>query len=131
MNASTVAPKYKKGGYLLAFFLFPAILCFIYYYFVVRKPLVSGDDSVFVKLAYFGPKQLAANGKDTIYHSIPDFTFVNQEGKIITQKLEENNNNNETMYSLFHNFYISIRDNKPTSKEFMYFLKLFKMIKQN
>ena len=86
MNASTVAPKYKKGGYLLAFFLFPAILCFIYYYFVVRKPLVSGDDSVFVKLAYFGPKQLAANGKDTIYHSIPDFTFVNQEGKIITQK---------------------------------------------
>ncbi len=86
MNASKVTTKYKKGGYLLAFFLFPAILCFVYYYFVVRKPLVSGNDSVFVKLAYFGPKQLGPNGKDTIYHSIPDFAFVNQEGKVITQK---------------------------------------------
>jgi hypothetical protein len=38
------------------------------------------------------------------------------------------NYNNETMYSLFHNFYISIRDNKPTSNEFMYFLNIFKKL---
>jgi hypothetical protein len=38
------------------------------------------------------------------------------------------NYNNETMYSLFHNFYISIRDNKATSSEFMYFLNIFKKI---
>jgi hypothetical protein len=36
------------------------------------------------------------------------------------------NYNNETMYSLYHKFYISIRDNKPTSSDFMYFLNIFK-----
>ena len=38
------------------------------------------------------------------------------------------NYNNETLYSLFHKFYISIRDNTPTSSEFMYFLNIFKKL---
>ena len=33
-----------------------------------------------------GEKELAANGKDTIYHSIPAFKFVNQDGDTITEK---------------------------------------------
>ncbi len=40
----------------------------------------------FIHLPYFGPKELAANGKDTIYHSIAPFSFVNQDGKTITEK---------------------------------------------
>jgi hypothetical protein len=36
--------------------------------------------------------------------------------------------NNDTLYSLFHGFYISIRDNKPTSIEFMYFLNSLKIL---
>ena len=37
-------------------------------------------------LPYYGNKDLASNGKDTIYHYVPDFKFINQEGKTITQK---------------------------------------------
>ena len=36
--------------------------------------------------------------------------------------------NNDTLYSLFHGFYISIRDNKPTSIEFMYLLNSLKIL---
>lgn len=36
-------------------------------------------------LPYFGPKQLAENGTDTIYHTIPAFSFVNQDGKTVTE----------------------------------------------
>jgi hypothetical protein len=35
--------------------------------------------------------------------------------------------NNETLYSLFHKFYISIRDNNPNSTPFMYFLNSIKV----
>ena len=35
--------------------------------------------------------------------------------------------NNETLYSLFNKFYISIRDNKPNSTPFMYFLNSIKI----
>lgn len=37
-------------------------------------------------LPYYGNKELASNGKDTVYHYVPDFKFINQEGKEITQK---------------------------------------------
>lgn len=40
----------------------------------------------FIRLPYIGERELAANGKDTIYHSIPPFSFINQDGKIITDK---------------------------------------------
>jgi protein SCO1 len=39
-----------------------------------------------MRLNYIGEKRLAANGKDTIFHSIPPFEFVNQDGKKITDK---------------------------------------------
>ncbi len=40
----------------------------------------------FIHLPYIGEKELAPNGKDTIYHSIPPFSLVNQDGKTITDK---------------------------------------------
>lgn len=43
----------------------------------------------FIHLPYIGEKGLAANGKDTIYHSIPPFQFINQDGKPITDKTFE------------------------------------------
>lgn len=40
----------------------------------------------FIRLPYFGEKVLAPNGKDTIYHSVAPFSFINQDGKTITDK---------------------------------------------
>lgn len=37
-------------------------------------------------LPFLGEKVLATNEKDTIYHSIPPFNFVNQDGDTITDK---------------------------------------------
>lgn len=41
--------------------------------------LTTGKHNI-KKLQYFGPKSLAANGKDTIYHTIPAFSLTNQDG---------------------------------------------------
>ncbi|HEY0031484.1 MAG TPA: SCO family protein [Bacteroidia bacterium] len=40
----------------------------------------------FIHLQYFGEKALAENGKDTVYHTIAPFSFINQDGKTITDK---------------------------------------------
>lgn len=40
------------------------------------------------KLPYLGEKELNAKG-DSVYHAIPDFQFVNQEGDTVSQKLVE------------------------------------------
>jgi protein SCO1/2 len=42
--------------------------------------LTTGKHNI-KKLQYFGPKTLAPNGKDTIYHAIPAFSLINQDGK--------------------------------------------------
>lgn len=36
------------------------------------------------KLPILGPKEVAANTSDTIYHTIPDFSFTNQDGNEVT-----------------------------------------------
>lgn len=67
----------KKKFLILLFLLtFPSVL------YVV---LTTGKHS-FVRLPYYGEKMLADNGKDTIYHSIPSFKFVNQNGDTISDK---------------------------------------------
>ncbi len=46
--------------------------------------LIQGKNH-FKHLEIYGPKEAVANG-DTIYHTIPAFSFLNQEGKTITEK---------------------------------------------
>jgi len=67
----------KKKILILLFLLtFPSVLYVI---------LATGKIN-FIRLPYIGEKEVAANGKDTIYHSIPSFSFINQDGKVITDK---------------------------------------------
>ena len=61
---------------LLFLLTFPSVL------YVV---LTTGRHN-FIHLPFLGEKNLAVNGKDTIYHSIPPFQFVNQDGQLITDK---------------------------------------------
>ena len=37
-------------------------------------------------LPIFGPRELAENSKDTIYHTIPPFTFIDQKGDSVSNK---------------------------------------------
>lgn len=70
----------KKKLLILLFLLtFPSVL------YVV---LTTGKHN-FVRLPYYGERMLADNGKDTIYHSIPSFKLVNQDGDTITDKTYE------------------------------------------
>lgn len=46
--------------------------------------LIQGKNH-FKQLEIYGPREPVANG-DTIYHTIPPFSLVNQEGKTITDK---------------------------------------------
>ncbi len=64
---------------LLFLLTFPSVLYVI---------LTTGKHN-FIHLPFFGERALAPNGKDTIYHSIPPFAFVNQNGDTITEKKYE------------------------------------------
>jgi protein SCO1 len=72
----------QKKLILLLVLLFPSVLYIV---------LTTGKHNL-IYPAYFGPKDVQktmVNGKekvDTIYHSIPPFSFTNQYGKIITEK---------------------------------------------
>jgi protein SCO1/2 len=66
----------KKIVILLLLLTFPSV------FYVL---LTTGKHN-FIHLPYFGVKELAPNGKDTIYHSIKPFSFINQDGKTITDK---------------------------------------------
>ena len=66
----------KKGLILLTILLLPTVAFFI---------LHSGSHN-FKAPPIYGPKSLAENGIDTIYHSIPYFEFINQLGEKVTSK---------------------------------------------
>lgn len=66
----------KKGAILIAILLLPTIFFFV---------LQSGTNH-FNAPPIFGPKKLAENGVDTIYHTIPNFEFVNHLGETVTQE---------------------------------------------
>ncbi|MCC7050560.1 MAG: SCO family protein [Bacteroidia bacterium] len=86
--------KFKKGGFIAALFVVPTVLCFAFYYFVVRKPLVEGSASkMYIKLPIYGERQVKSleNGTvDTIYHTLPDFTLINQDSIAFGTKNFEN-----------------------------------------
>lgn len=66
----------KKGAILLCILLLPTVAFFI---------LHSGSHN-FKSPPIYGPKSLASNGIDTVYHSIPYFEFTNQLGEKVTSK---------------------------------------------
>jgi protein SCO1 len=72
----------KKTKFINLFLFMIAVGVFIYAFFIYdnEKPLRH--------LAIFGPKSYESkNGRtDTSYHTVPDFSFINQDGKIVTQK---------------------------------------------
>ncbi len=51
--------------------------------------LLTRGTNHFKHLEIFGPKDVREKG-DTIYHTIPSFSFINQEGKTITDKDVDN-----------------------------------------
>ena len=62
------------------------ILLFLLSFPAVFYVIMSTGKTNFIHLPYIGERELAANGKDTIYHAIPPFKFVNQDGDSITDK---------------------------------------------
>jgi protein SCO1 len=68
-------PGWKKFIIPSAIILFPVVFWLL---------LVMGHNN-FKRLPHIGPYDLSASG-DTVWHSIPSFSFVNQEGKVITDK---------------------------------------------
>ncbi len=67
----------KNKLFILIFLLsFPSVL------YVV---LTTGKHN-FIHLPFYGEKELAPNKKDTIYHVVPAFKFVNQNADTITNK---------------------------------------------
>lgn len=70
--------KIKKGIYLFAILLLPSLMYLLLY---------SGEHK-FQRLPFIGPRKAieTAEGKfDTLYHKIPYFEFVNQDGKKVTR----------------------------------------------
>jgi protein SCO1/2 len=70
----------KKKSTILVILLF--ILTFPSVLYVV---LATGETN-FIRLPYIGERELAANGKDTVYHAVQPFSFVNQDGGTVTDK---------------------------------------------
>lgn len=70
--------KIKKIVYLFSILLLPSIMYFLLY---------TGEHN-FKRLPFIGPKDAVLNdqGKyDTLYHQIPYFEFVNQDGEKVTR----------------------------------------------
>jgi protein SCO1/2 len=79
MNTTPKTPFYKDKKKL-------AILLFLLSFPSALYVFLSVGKTNFIHLQYFGEKEIAPNGKDTIYHTVAPFSFVNQDGKILTDK---------------------------------------------
>jgi len=62
------------------------ILLFILTFPSVLYVILATGKTNFIHLPYIGERTLAANGKDTIYHTVAPFSFINQDGKVVTDK---------------------------------------------
>lgn len=75
------SPGLWKKLLLLSILVIPSLIYLVF----------STGRTHFISLPYFGPRQpvtKVVNGDtivDTAYHKIPDFSFINQDGKTITQ----------------------------------------------
>lgn len=79
MNSTPVSPKNNRKKQLL-------ILLFLLSFPSALYVFLSVGKTNFIHLQYFGEKELAANGHDTIYQTVAPFSFINQDGKTITDK---------------------------------------------
>ena len=70
----------RRRVFLILLFFIPGILCLSFYYFFIRKPLTTGAP-LFKQLPHYGQAYLADNGKDSVFHKVSAFSFVNQDGK--------------------------------------------------
>ncbi|MFN5182946.1 MAG: SCO family protein [Bacteroidota bacterium] len=64
------------------FFYFSFVILLIYGCNPERKKTENTESN----LSIIGEKKIAENGKDTIYHTIPDFSFTNQFGEKISNE---------------------------------------------
>ncbi len=91
----------KKKIIILLFLLtFPSI------FYVL---LSTGKVAHFINLPYFGEKIAGKTRKDTIYHSVPAFEFVNEDGKKISDKTLDG--------KIYVANYFSTTDNSIVSKK--------------
>lgn len=74
----------NKKIFFFSIFLIPSLLCLGFYYFAIRKPLTQGRTNIFVKLPHYGPAQFDP-GKDSIFYTLPDFSFYNQKHESVNQ----------------------------------------------
>lgn len=68
--------SFRKAAILFSILLLPSLL---------YLALNTGTNN-FTPLPILGPKKLVEGGSDTIYHSIPDFSFTNQYGETISKE---------------------------------------------
>lgn len=62
------------------------ILLFLLTFPSVLYVILATGKTNFIHLPYIGERSVAANGKDTIYHSVAPFSFTDQDGKTVTDK---------------------------------------------
>ena len=62
------------------------ILLFLLSFPSVFYVILTTGKHNFIHLPFYGEKLAPAKGKDTIYYTVPPFSFVNQDGNNITDK---------------------------------------------
>ncbi len=70
----------KKGMFMVSLFLFPALLCLGFYFFVIRKPLTENKVAIYLTLPHFGSGSLAQNRIDSLYESVTPDGLIDSEG---------------------------------------------------
>ncbi|MBI3235099.1 MAG: SCO family protein [Bacteroidetes bacterium] len=67
--------QYKQRIAIVAMFVVPVA---IYFWMKSHKPII-------LKLQIMGERYVDEKTKDTVFHQIPDFSFIDQHGKALTQ----------------------------------------------
>lgn len=81
MTANKFPKALRKAWFLFAVFFLPAIVCLLFYFFLIRKPLIiEAKPNTYKILPRFGSKMIAENG-DTIYNSLKPVNLIYSNGK--------------------------------------------------
>ena len=77
-------PKIKKTLFLSTLFILPALFSLLFYYFVIRKPILEGNTKIYLKLPYYGSKKLV--GTDTTFLKIQNFEGLTQDSVLLNNE---------------------------------------------